>query len=413
MIRITAAVLYFINFELAFAQWAPQNSTTTADLNSICFVGDQLGWIGCNDGTILRTTNGGVSWESHLLTTGGVSDVQFITAQDGFATAGHSIFKSGDGGATWSICFTDTTLSLGVVRYLNSETAIVGLSHNTLRTSNAGLSWDKVGVDTFYYAIIRDAFFKNATTGWLAADDGTLGSIYKTTDAGQSWQIQLRGSSSFTRVIGFTNSDTLYCIGVFVLHGASRTLYRSVDGGESWSQIIVPAGPSVLSFLSGTRGWVAGYIGLSIYNTVILRTDDAGISWVSEDSTNNPFLAGMVCKPSGQVWAVGDGGLILHRDASLFVQGTLGATENWQLMNNYPNPFNPSTAIAFSLARECFVTLRIYNILGQQISTVFSGKLGPGKHVTIWDASGKPSGIYFYKLETSGFDGIRKMLLIR
>ncbi len=83
------------------------------------------------------------------------------------------------------------------------------------------------------------------------------------------------------------------------------------------------------------------------------------------------------------------------------------------LGQNYPNPFNPSTNIEFSIAKSEFVTLKIYNILGREVSTLVSERLTAGKYKYEWDASELASGVYLYRLETEGFLKTRKMILMK
>jgi len=84
------------------------------------------------------------------------------------------------------------------------------------------------------------------------------------------------------------------------------------------------------------------------------------------------------------------------------------------LKQNYPNPFNPSTSIEFSIPISEFVTLKVYNILGQEVANLVSNKLTPGNYKYIWDASGFASGIYYYKLFTdNGFVQTRKLILMK
>jgi hypothetical protein len=90
-----------------------------------------------------------------------------------------------------------------------------------------------------------------------------------------------------------------------------------------------------------------------------------------------------------------------------------------QLYNNYPNPFNPTTTISFSVTQNSnFVTLEIFNVKGQKVRTMFSGSAEEGKHTVTWhgdDENGNPvsSGIYFYKLKTGKQELSRKMLLLK
>ncbi len=85
----------------------------------------------------------------------------------------------------------------------------------------------------------------------------------------------------------------------------------------------------------------------------------------------------------------------------------------FQLAQNYPNPFNPSTTIEFSLSKQTFVQLTIFNALGQQVAVLVNKEMPAGAFKATFDAGDFTSGIYFYRLDTGGFQQTRKMLLIR
>ncbi|MFA7362148.1 MAG: carboxypeptidase regulatory-like domain-containing protein [Candidatus Kapaibacterium sp.] len=83
------------------------------------------------------------------------------------------------------------------------------------------------------------------------------------------------------------------------------------------------------------------------------------------------------------------------------------------LSQNYPNPFNPSTTISFSVSELRNVSLKIYDILGQEVSTLVSENLAPGSYSVTFNASSLPSGMYFYKLQAGDFTSVKKMTLIK
>lgn len=85
----------------------------------------------------------------------------------------------------------------------------------------------------------------------------------------------------------------------------------------------------------------------------------------------------------------------------------------YSLHQNYPNPFNSITKISFSIPKDEFVTLKIYNVLGIEIATLVNGYKLAGKYELSWDATDVPSGIYLAKLSSGNFKSIKKMLLIR
>lgn len=80
---------------------------------------------------------------------------------------------------------------------------------------------------------------------------------------------------------------------------------------------------------------------------------------------------------------------------------------------NFPNPFNPSTQIRFSIAGRSRTTLKIYNLLGEVVAVLADGMMESGQHSVTWDAKGFPSGIYVYRLESGGAVETRRMILLK
>jgi len=93
--------------------------------------------------------------------------------------------------------------------------------------------------------------------------------------------------------------------------------------------------------------------------------------------------------------------------------------DEYKLMENYPNPFNPITTIQFNvLETKSIVSLQIYDVTGRLVESLVNERLEPGTHSVIWDASEYTSGAYFYKIEVRSdgvlrFSGSRKMVLIK
>jgi hypothetical protein len=98
---------------------------------------------------------------------------------------------------------------------------------------------------------------------------------------------------------------------------------------------------------------------------------------------------------------------------SLGVEADKSLLPQFALMQNYPNPFNPSTTIAFSIPTRSQVTLKIFDVMGREVSVIVSDVLPAGTYQRQWIASGMPSGIYFYRLQAGTYCQTRKLLLIR
>lgn len=99
---------------------------------------------------------------------------------------------------------------------------------------------------------------------------------------------------------------------------------------------------------------------------------------------------------------------------------------SYQLSQNYPNPFNPSTTIKFAIPKSEFVTLKIYNSIGQEVASLVSDNLSAGNYTYSWNAGPLAGGVYFYKIQAGdpstnspegqagqGFSQIRKMVYLK
>jgi hypothetical protein len=85
----------------------------------------------------------------------------------------------------------------------------------------------------------------------------------------------------------------------------------------------------------------------------------------------------------------------------------------FKLIQNYPNPFNPVTNISYMIPANSHVSLKVYNVKGQVIATLYEGNQNPGIYITNFDASNLSSGVYFYALEAGNFKDVKKMALIK
>lgn len=88
-------------------------------------------------------------------------------------------------------------------------------------------------------------------------------------------------------------------------------------------------------------------------------------------------------------------------------------SDEFELFQNYPNPFNHSTIIKFSLPKSSFVNLKIYNILGMEITTLINNKLQPGIHLIPFYNNLIPSGIYFYQIQTENSSKTKKLIILK
>ncbi|NOX17711.1 MAG: T9SS type A sorting domain-containing protein [Chlorobi bacterium] len=95
------------------------------------------------------------------------------------------------------------------------------------------------------------------------------------------------------------------------------------------------------------------------------------------------------------------------------IEVVIGAPKKFNLEQNFPNPFNPSTIISYSIPEGSFVQLSVFNILGQKVAQIVNERKEAGTYKINFDASALQSGIYFYQITTDKFSEVKKMMLVK
>jgi len=186
--------------------------------------------------------------------------------------------------------------------------------------------------------------------------------------------------------------------------GAVRTVKAGVPVTLSAS-VIDPDGSSITSYQ-----WeidAAGYNHYPVQSTMVKTTPEVAHTFSRE---GDYMIRLTVTDADGEISK--DTGLIRAR-ANTSVATQPDVPGHYKLYQNYPNPFNATTSISFDLMQAEHVLLKVFNMLGQEVAVLVDDELSIGHHQVSFNASGFPSGIYFYKLETNHFSSINKMLFLQ
>lgn len=172
---------------------------------------------------------------------------------------------------------------------------------------------------------------------------------------------------------------------------ANGNVELSSDNGKTWSVIKTLNSSSYPDWANGQNTWFKESVSLSAYEgkNVVIRFNLV--------SSGNEGSFG---------WFIDD--ILLETGTSVNGQEVAAV---FSLEPNYPNPFNPSTKLSFSLPSQGKVTLKVMNILGQEIATLVDGIRPAGINEVVFDAKGLPSGVYFYRISAAGQTQTRKMIL--
>ncbi len=434
-------IIIFLTFNtylsVSYSQngWVQMAFGLAKPAKSVFFINENTGWIttsGSNGfttlGSILKSTNGGISWTESMSGNIGFEGISFINDNTGWAignfgndVGGRSsyIFKTTNGGINYFVQYQDSLFTLLIKLAVASENAIFALRQNgqLISTSNSGLNWINQIVYNSYSLV--DMQFVNAQTGWILSG---FNFVLRTTNSGINWQTIFYGGKFFPRCFHFIDQSTGW-----VIQGPS---YKTTNGGTSWDYFSANGNiaPLDIVFVNSNSGWICGG------NGIIQRTTDGGSNWISQISGGNYStitINSMNFINQNTGWAVGWGTISPYVYLSLILKTTTGgitgfnpvSTEipnQFSLSQNYPNPFNPSTKIRFEIPPSASVAqtfLSVYDILGKEIATLVKQQLKPGTYEIEWSAEGGasayPSGVYFYTLKTSGFTETKRMILIK
>lgn len=156
---------------------------------------------------------------------------------------------------------------------------------------------------------------------------------------------------------------------------------------------------------------------LARYNTngsLDATFDGDGKLYTDFDLRKGEVASAVAIAPNGKIVVAGYTGFQrIDKEAAPDGQNDQPIPKAYALEQNYPNPFNPTTTIQFDLHQAGFATLKIYNNLGQEVAVLVNETLAAGRHALPFDATGLPSGVYFYRLSINGFSEVKRMEVVK
>lgn len=381
------------------------------DMSRGTFVKENIGWCtGFDDGRIWKTTDGGYNWFLQKDTTKNESVYyfHFNDTLNGLAF-GNGIWKTTDGGEEW-VKVSDSLA--GRPFFINAQEGFSARKENILKTKDYGNNWDVVFRNPLYQFNFSDIFFIDDSIGWAVGGISIWSNedyyIYKTKDKGNTWKEVFNSSTKFLNEIYFKDENHGLAIGFF-------NAYYTEDGGETWQESSYSSIFYNLFFTDKDKVWATDYD-----LNGIIYTKDIGKNWYLEYSMNNfqPFTV-IFLESEKLGYSFGFDQLLLKYDAlSSIKEGNSNIPDDFNLFNNYPNPFNPSTNIVFNLRKRAHVQLKIFDILGNEVITLIDKEMLRGKHIEKWDGKNDKnekvnSGIYICRLITEKESKSIKMLLMK
>lgn len=350
------------NVAIANPKWKVSEGSIAdnKNLRAVHFVNPKTGWAAGEAGAIYQTSDGGKQWNlvpsaSLTNTAVDVNRIYFVDEKRGWMLAeskdkaqGRTILLSTeDGGKIWQHFELPNVTSFFFVD--GKSGWAVGKNSTMLRTADGGMKWKPIenlnrlvglpvesASSTFGFSDVY--FLKNGEIGWAVGNfygTGTsnIGGLFMTMNGGESWQripIAVQRKTNSTRFtkgklhsVRFTDASNGVITGEME-DGEDHFFFtlKTRNGGETWEQArIASSGLHSTQFVNGAQGWTAASArrkdaaGARTYDTVLLRTDNGGRTWVTDFIAKGKQIRSVYFLSPNRGWAVGDQGMVLRYEA--------------------------------------------------------------------------------------------------
>jgi photosystem II stability/assembly factor-like uncharacterized protein len=409
MKKIIYTLFFFLlTTQICFAQWV-QTSFDSAEVNCI-IVKDTNLFVGAWEGVFLSTNNG-TNWTAvnNGLTNTSVTCLA-VSGSDLFVgTSGGGVFMSTNDGTSWTAVNNGLTNTFVTCLTVSGSNLFAGAGYDgdVFLSTNNGTSWTAVNNGLPEYTSILCLTVSGSNL--FAGIHGN--GIYLSTNNGTNWTAVNNGLGS------------VYSIGLCgtnLFAGSWERIFRTTDYGANWFEVYYEFQVIWSLTVTGTNLFAGSHWSFLLPGPEIsgvLLTTDLGINWIPVNDgfpSQLNYVTSLAVKDSFLFAAVRPS--IWKRPLSEMITSVgqeLTQPAEFILEQNYPNPFNPTTTISYSIPKYSDVSIKIFDVLGNEIETMVNEEKPAGNYNVTWYAEQLPSGVYFYQLQAREFVQVKKMLLLK
>jgi len=318
------------------------------------------------------------------------------------------IYYSSDNGENW--INTGIDKSANITSIAISGDIVLAFYQGIFRSTDNGSTW--VDLSALSTPSQGNVIKIIGTDTYLGADH----TFHRSTDYGDSWTEVAGVIQTYEGVSSIASS------GSKIYLGSKPSVYKSEDNGLTWTRHTngIPTGVDVLAMFADGSTVLAGFSQSYLNHGVYLSTD-SGENWAAfnEGFPNTRTISSMFGYDQYVYAAVSAGlymnGGVYRRPLSDLVT-SVEVTDNvvsFNLSQNFPNPFNPSTKISWQSPVGSHQTIKVYDVLGNEVATLVNEYREAGTYEITFDASQLASGIYLYKLQAGSFVVTKKMIVLK
>lgn len=379
--------------------WQTVNSGTDLKLNSVSFGSELVGYIGANDSTLLKTIDGGVTWNVHptngiyfSTSLADIIQIDFVSADTGFAMIGRQQYNGGryktvDGGDNWTFDMGTMCSPFFSYNFDGENSYIVGATcfggktidkktNGVWQSNSTYLSWG----DEYLLSIT----FYDTLYGITSGDSGM---VHRTFDGGTSWDTIPTVSKEIIWDLLFVDDSTIYA----AIDSSRNSLIFSTDSGSTWNEYInsQPFFDPQWKALTGIQnnGLIAVGDASISHSGAILWGNKQDSSWALEVTPQ--LLNDVTAINDSLAITVGDSGLVMWNKAIINSVDEVTPFIEVQL---YPNPANQQFSVA--IENGTILSVTVFDVLGREVIT----QEGSFEQISL---ATSPPGLYHVAIETT------------
>lgn len=417
-ILITSILL--IMAAVSNADWVKVSSPVSVNLRNCILVDSEFGWAAGDDGVILKTTDGGISFQVQSNPVDYyINDIFFLNRRLGWIVSnevlpgGSTIITTTNGGLNWfAENYHDSTRLFRTVYFLDSLNGfLAGYGGVIDKTTDGGQTWNSAVIDTseFSFFPISKLIFTDPAKGIAVGGYiDVAGVIWQTSDSGYNWTADAFSPEPFYDIYA-RNSNNILAVGGDFEYGVQ--ISKTDNAGLNWTYYNLGIFGQAYSvdFRTANEVWMATGYG---QNWVV--SYDTGSTWTILPVTDGATILCVDFSDSLHGIAVGSQGSILRYDPGPSGIINSSATEDIDLISfrTYPNPFNPFAKVELKTYSSGIVSIELFDIAGKKITDVLTDQeVSQGVNVHEFDGSSYSSGVYFLKISFT--DDLRGNTLIK
>jgi len=413
---------FFLTFNKLLADdfWSPIYSTQD---NIFCVESSDNGYIflGTESG-VLRSDDSGETWE--LVLSAYLSKSIYLDQNNTIYASPYPFRFSLDFGDTWEQVNLPAFCDIIEIFVDSLNNIFVGYWGGIFKSSDNGVTWSEVLSHSSEHVINSIIELPNGKllAGSLLIHAFEDCGVFSSDDNGETWSLSSLENNFITDFALDNDSGIVYASSAGHSTSYQGGVFRSDDLGVTWISIVDELLVNCLALNSISHLFI-GCSNLDGLSGGVRKSTNNGANWEIIDSQNittNDYVKKLHVSSSDFIYAIVESDtnrVYRSRDETMFMDDTVDYSILDIDLSNYPNPFNPSTTISFSIPNDSNVSLNIFNLKGQKVKTLVNSHVVKGKHVQVWNGLNNKgnrvaSGIYFYKLNINGKTEVTKKCLL-